>query len=669
MDEVELDDVHEHTPRGGIDRPGDRRAGSPYDARALSDQPREIRAAGSPLQGRTAWARNKAAPVREFLRAEAGSSIVLLVATIAALVWANVATSSYVSFWTTDLSISVGSHALDTDLRHWVNEGLMAFFFFVVGLEARREFDMGELRERRRITLPVLAGLGGMTVPILIYLAFNLGGAGSHGWGAAMSTDTAFALGMLALVGPRCPDRLRVFMLTVVVVDDVVALVVIAVAYTDHVAIRPLAVAIACFALALTVRTIGISQGLIYLAIGAVGWVALFESGVQPEIIGLALGLVTGAYAATRVDLERATQLVRSFREQPTPELAREARLGVASAISPNERAQALLHPWTSYAVVPIFALANAGVVINEHVLRRATSSPITVGIVLAYVIGKPVGIVCTSWLAVRASGGELRPPVGWAALRAGAALAGIGFTVALLISSLAFSGEKLAEAKIGVLVAAVGASVVGWALFRVLALISPEARARSLAQTADIIVDLAVAVDPDIDHIRGRDDAPVTIVEYADFECPYCGQAEPALRDLLAEFGDDLRYVFRHLPLLDVHPRAQIAAEAAEGAGEQGKFWEMHDELFAHQNALRPPDLVAYANALGLDGPRIEREVRHHEYSARIARDVESADLSGVTGTPTFFINGHRHQGAYDLASLATAVRAARQRAILVQS
>ncbi|MEO9175487.1 MAG: DsbA family protein, partial [Gaiellales bacterium] len=202
-----------------------------------------------------------------------------------------------------------------------------------------------------------------------------------------------------------------------------------------------------------------------------------------------------------------------------------------------------------------------------------------------------------------------------------------------------------------------------------VLALISPEARARSLAQTAETIVDLAVPVDPEIDHIRGRDDAPVTIVEYADFECPYCGQAEPALRDLLAEFGDELRYVFRHLPLPDVHPRAQIAAEAAEGAAEQGAFWEMHDELFAHQDALRPNELVAYAVRLGLDGERIERDVRHHEYAARIARDVESADLSEVTGTPTFFINGHRHHGAYDLASLAAAVRAARQRAVLVQT
>ena len=634
----------------------------------MNDHAGEIRASGSTLQGSTAWARTKAAPVRQFLRAEAGSSIVLLAATIAALVWANLATSSYGSFWTTDLSISLGSHSLDADLRHWVNEGLMAFFFFVVGLEARREFDMGELRERRRITLPVLAGIGGMSVPVLIYLAFNLGGAGSHGWGAAMSTDTAFALGMLALVGPRCPERLRVFMLTVVVVDDVVALVVIALAYTDHVAARALAMAIGCFALALIARALGISHGAVYLLIGGAGWIALFESGIQPEIIGLALGLVTGAYAATRVDLERATQLVRSFREQPTPELAREARIGVAAAISPNERAQTLLHPWTSYGVVPIFALANAGVVVDQHVLDRAIRSPITIGIFVAYVVGKPLGIVCTSWLAVRASGGELRPPVGWPALRAGAALAGIGFTVSLLISSLAFSGEDLAEAKLGVLAAAVGASVVGWALFRLLELISPEARARALAQTAETIVDLAVPVDPDIDHVRGPDDAPVTIVEYADFECPYCGQAEPALRDLLAEFGDDLRYVFRHLPLTDVHPRAQIAAEAAEGASEQGGFWEMHDALFAHQDALRPQDMVAYANDLGLDGERIEREVRRHEYTARVARDVESADLSDVTGTPSFFINGHRHHGAYDLASLAAAVRAARQRAVLAR-
>ncbi|MDX6565794.1 MAG: hypothetical protein QOE10_1456, partial [Gaiellales bacterium] len=187
------------------------------------------------------------------------------------------------------------------------------------------------------------------------------------------------------------------------------------------------------------------------------------------------------------------------------------------------------------------------------------------------------------------------------------------------------------------------------------------------LAQTTETIVDLAVPVDAEIDHVRGPEDAPVTIVEYADFECPYCGQAEPALRDLLAEFGDELRYVFRHLPLPDVHPNAELAAEAAEAAGKQGRFWEMHDELFAHQNALRPPDLIEYAAELGLDTARVERELRRNEHAARIARDVESAEMSNVSGTPTFFVNGHRHRGAYDLESLETAVRAARQRARLV--
>ena len=607
--------------------------------------------------------------MRAYLEAEAGSSIVLLCATIAALIWANAFTSSYLSFWTTELSISVGHSSIAEDLRHWINEGLMAFFFFVVGLEARREFDMGELRERRRITLPVLAGIGGMTIPVLIYLAFNLGGAGAHGWGAAMSTDTAFALGMLALVGPRCPERLRVFMLTVVVVDDVVALLVIAVAYTDSVSAGALIMALAVFALFLAIRAFGFSQGIVYLVLGVAGWLALYESGIQPEIIGLAMGLVTGAHAATRVDLERATQLVRLFREQPTPELAREARLGVSSAISPNERLQTLLHPWTSYGVVPLFALANAGVVIDRGLLERAIRSPITIGIFLAYVVGKPVGIVGTSWIASRLSRGKLRPPVGWPALGAGGALAGIGFTVSLLIASLAFHGQALAEAKLGVLAAAVGASLVGWLLFRILELIPERIRVRQLAQTTEIIVDLAVPVDPDLDHVRGPADAPVTIVEYADFECPYCGRAEPALRDLLSEFGDDIRYVYRHLPLPDVHPHAALAAEASEAAGKQGRFWEMHDLLFEHQDALHPPDLVEYATELGLDTARIERELRRNEYAARIARDTESAELSGVTGTPSFFVNGHRHQGAYDLESLETAVRAARQRALLTPS
>src|SRR5207253_2297 len=477
---------------------------------------------------------------------------------------------------------------------------LMTFFFFVIGLEARREFDMGELRQRRRIALPVLAGFGGMAVPVAIFLAANAGRPSAHGWGVAMSTDTAFALGMLALVGPRFPDRLRAFMLTVVVVDDVVALVVIATVYSEHVALTALLVAIGIVGAMLVVRAAGVRVGLVYAALGIATWVALFKSGVDPVCVGRVMGLLTYAYPAARADLERATDLFRLFREQPTPELERTARVGLRAAISPNERLQHLYHPWTSYVIVPLFALANAGIAINGGFLTRAFTAPITLGILVGYLAGKPVGILGASWLVTRVSGGRLRPPIGWAALAGGGSIAGIGFTVSLLIAGLAFRGAQLEEAKLGVLSAALCASLTTWLVFRTTALLPQRLRIRALLGTSDVIVDLDDPVDPGRDHIRGPAEAPVTVVEYGDFECPYCGQAEPVVRELLSDFGD-LRYVWRHLPLSDVHPRAQIAAEAAEAAADQESFWDMHDVLLEHQDALRPPDLIAYAEQLGL--------------------------------------------------------------------
>jgi Na+/H+ antiporter NhaA len=586
---------------------------------------------------------------------------------VVALVWANVASGSYESLWTTELSIRLGHWEVVEDLRGWVNEGLMTFFFLVVGLEARREFDMGELRERKRIALPVVAALGGMLAPVLIYLAFNAGGPGRSGWGVAMSTDTALALGVLVLVGPRFPQRLRIFLLTLVVVDDIVALLVIAFAYTDHVSLSALATAVALFGLLLLLRRFGISRGLLPVAVAVAIWVAMLESGVDPVVAGLAIGLVTSAYPAARGDLERVSDLVRAFREQPTPELAREAQLGVESAISPNDRLQHLLHPWTSFLIVPLFALANAGIVITGGLLRHAATAPITLGIVVGYVVGKPLGISVASFLATRLRPGRLRLPVGWPTLVGGGAVAGVGFTVSLLIASLAFTGERLEEAKLGLFGAALAAAIVGWTVFRVTALLPVSVRARLLAATAESIVDLDSPVDPERDHVRGPDDALVTLVEFGDFECPFCGQAEPVVRELLADFGDDLRYVFRHLPLSDVHPHAQLAAEAAEAANAQGAFWPMHDLLLEHQDALEPKHLVRYAEELGLDVERFREELRRRAYAPRVAEDVEDADASGASGTPTFFVNGRRHQGAYDVATLTTSVRAARERARLL--
>jgi Na+/H+ antiporter NhaA len=571
--------------------------------------------------------------VRDFLAAETGGAAVLLCAALAALVWANSPWHhTYESVWTTQFSIRLGDAGISLDLRGWVNEGLMTFFFLVVGLEAKRERDVGRLRDRRTLGIPFMAALGGMALPVAIYLAFNLGGAGAHGWGAAMSTDTAFALGVLAVVAPG-GTRLRVGMLTLAVFDDLIALIVIATAAA---------------------------------AVGVTFWMALYKSHIDPVIAGLALGLVTGAYPPQRAELERVVQLTRSFREQPTPKRARTARRGMSSAISLNERLQHSLHPWTSFVIVPLFALANAGIHIDAGLLKGAFSSPITLGIVAAYVVGKPLGVMASvalgRWLHIG------RRALSWPVIAGAGTVAGIGFTVSLLISSLAFDGRELEEAKLGVLVAAAVAATDAWGLFRLISHLPDSIRARQIAGTAEEIVDLSDDVDPDRDHIRGADDALVTLVEYGDYECPYCGQAEAVVRELLVSFGHDLRYAWRHLPLNEVHPNARSAAEAAEAAGAQGAFWEMHDRLFEHQDQLTTADLLLHAEALGLDADRVRDELDLRKYDQRVAEDVASADASGVAGTPTFFINGRRHHGDYDVDTLSAAVRAAQTRAALVR-
>jgi Na+/H+ antiporter NhaA/glutaredoxin len=479
-----------------------------------------------------------------------------------------------------------------------------------------------------------------------------------------MSTDTALALGLLVLVGREVPDRVRAFLLTVFVVDDIVALLVIAFVYTEHVEIWHLLLAIAAFAVLLALKRFGVGNVATYVVLGVVIWAAMLASGVDPVVAGLAIGLTATAYSPTRDDLEQATGLFRLFREQPTPELARSATQRLTATLSPNARLQRFYHPWTSYVIVPLFGLANAGIPIDTGFLRDAFTAPITWGILLGYVIGKPVAVIGSSWVIARATGGRVRPAVGWAAVTGSGTIAGIGFTVSFLIAALAFDGRELAEAKLGVLTAGVLAALVTGAVFRATALLSPERRAAALLGDADSLIDLVGDVDPERDHIRGPIDASVTVVEYGDFECPYCGLAEPAVAATRDE--PDVRFVWRHLPLSDVHPQAQLAAEAAEAAAAQGAFWPMHDLLLARQEHLLLPDLLGYAGELGLDVRRFQHDLMHDSQTARIAQDVESADLSGVSGTPTFFINGQRHYGAYDIDALSDAIATARTRAAI---
>ncbi len=604
----------------------------------------------------TPWTR-RLGPVREFVATENASALVLLLATVTALVWANSPWSaSYEAFWHTEVSLQFGNAELSLDLRHWINDGLMAFFFFVVGLEIRREFDMGELRERRRVATPVLAAIGGMLAPAVIYLAINAGEPTARGWGIAMGTDTAFALGILTLVGGATP-RVRTFLLTLVIVDDIVALLVIALAYTSDLSWGALAVAVALFGVVLVMRAAGVRHGVPYFMVGLAMWIATLASGVHATIAGVAVGLLATAYPPSRESLTRVSDQWRLFREEPTPQYARTASRSLALSVSPNERLQNLFHPWTSYVVVPLFALANAGVTLEAEVVRKVLTEPIFLGIVVGLVVGKPLGIVGMTWLVSRPRFGGFPRTVPWPPLVGAATVAGIGFTVSLLIADISFEGVELEEAKLGILAASIVASLLGWLAFTIIHRLPPARANKGADGLAPPILDLSDDVDPELDHVRGPMNAPVTLVEYGDFECPYCGQAEPVVRELVRTFGNDLRFVFRHLPLVDVHEHAELAAEAAEAAAAQGRFWEMHDRLMDNQASLIYPDLIRYARELGLDVDRFGEDLRSRRYATRIHRDITSADASGAAGTPTMFVNGRRHEGAHDIDGLAAAI------------
>jgi Na+/H+ antiporter NhaA len=471
-----------------------------------------------------------------------------------------------------------------------------------------------------------------------------------------MGTDTAFALGVLALVAGHFTALVRTFLLTVMIVDDIIALTVIALVYTEGVSLPALGAAVGFFLVVLIMQRAGVSNGVAYFLVGLAFWLATLASGVHATIAGVLMGVLASAYPPSQRDLQRTSALWRMFREQPTPEYARTASRSLLTTISPNERLQHLLHPWVSYAIVPLFALANAGVVIDAGTLGQAIGSPITLGIVLGLVVGKPVGIFLFSWLATRRWLGRLPLSVPWPALIGMAVVAGIGFTVSLLIASLTFTGVDLQNAKLGVIAASAIAAGLSWLAFRWLRRVPTRPGGSPSRQRPPL--DLTDPVDPEVDHIRGPVDARLTLIEYGDFQCPYCGRAEAVTRDLLHAFGDDLAFVFRHLPLSDVHEHAEQAAEAAEAAGAQGKFWEMHDLLLAHQGSLELEDLARHAADLGLDVDRFSEDLLSRRFAMRVARDVESADESGVAGTPSFFINGRRHYGAYDIDSLTEALR-----------
>ncbi|MHB1064082.1 MAG: Na+/H+ antiporter NhaA [Georgenia sp.] len=600
--------------------------------------------------------------VRRFVATENTGALALLTATLIALVWANSPwAASYEALWTARIGAHVGRIDLTLQTRDWVNEGLMAVFFFVAGLEVRRELDMGDLRERRRVAPVVLAALGGMIVPILLYLALNAGEPSARGWGIVMGTDTAFALGVLTLVRGASPP-VRAFLLTLVIIDDVVALTVIALAYTNDLSVPWLLAALALFGLVLVLRALRVRHGVPYLLTGVAVWAATLASGMEATVAGVALGVVFTAYPPARAGLRRAGAVWRQFRMAPSPALARQAGQAMVRAISPNERYQHLFHPWASYLAVPLFALANAGIPLGADTIGRAATSPITLGIVAGLVVGKLVGITATTWLVTRRWCGAYPLALPWPSLVGASSVAGIGFTVSLLIADISFTGTDLQDAKAGILAASGLAAALAWVAFRVIERLPRSLRSAGAGRLAPPLSDLAEPIDPDVDHLLGSPDAPVTLVWYGDFACHHSAAVHPVVDHLRQASADDLTVVFRHLPIPEIHPHAQLAAEAAEAATVQGKFWGMHATLFDHHDALTPRDLVRYATTLGLDPDRFTADLVARRHALRVERDVASADDSGAAGTPTFFINGRRHTGAHDHAALSAAIRRAHQ-------
>lgn len=590
-----------------------------------------------------AWLRSHASP-------ELLAAALLLLGTMAALIWANSpAGYSYAAFWHTEVGLRLGGTELSLSLHHLVNDGLMAFFFFIVGLEVKRELVLGELADRRLAMVPVLAAIMGLIVPALVFVLIDQGSTAASAWGMVISTDTAFLLGIVAILGQACPLPLRVFLLALAVVDDIGALAVIAVFYTEQLHLGFLALAAAGVGLMFALRWLKVWRGPAYLVLAALSWGMLYLSGVHATLLGVVIALITPAYRVRRAEVAEVERRTRVYLQNPHPGNAQAARLSIERSIPVGERLQALWRPWTDYLIIPLFALANAGVVLSMDALTAAFASPVTLGAVAGLVLGKPIGILLGCALAVGLKLGQLAPGIGKLHLAGGALLSGIGFTISLLIVELAIPDPTLADqARVGVLAASALAGLAGYALLRLARRLAPGEPAA--------VAELQPPVDAARDHILGPAQAPLTLVGFGDFDDYFQGWG--TIHELRERFGDRFRYVYRHIPS-PKHPNAYLAAEAAEAAAAQGKFWEMHDRLYQRTGTLGPADLLDHAAGLELDVPRFARELSARHHRQRVDQDLASAHASGIDASHSFFVNGQRYTGAHDAASLAAALLA----------
>jgi Na+:H+ antiporter, NhaA family len=420
-------------------------------------------------------------PFQDFAHKQSSSGIILVLVTVVALIWANSPWgNSYVALWGSKLTVGVGNFTLSKDLTHWINDGLMAVFFLVVGLEIKREVLVGELSSIRSAALPVAAALGGAVVPALIYAAINAGTEGAAGWGIPMATDIAFALGVLALLGERAPVGLKVFLTALAIVDDIVAVLVIAVFYTSDISWGALAIGGLFLGALVVANLIGVGRTLVYAVLGIGLWLAFLLSGIHATIAGVLLAFTVPAssFINPGAFLERSRYILDRFEqagEKGENVLTNEERQAALHALNhatyklepPLHELEHALHPWVVFAIMPIFALANAGVPLGGGI-AEALTSPVVLGIVAGLVVGKQLGITLFAWLAVKSGVSELPTGISWRQVYGAGWLAGIGFTMSLFISDLAFADNPLVDvAKLGILAASLIAGVVGWLILR----------------------------------------------------------------------------------------------------------------------------------------------------------------------------------------------------------
>lgn len=586
---------------------------------------------------------------------ENAAAALLLTFTLLAILWANSPWAhTYSEFWETHVGLSFGNMHGQLTVKELVNDALMAFFFFIVGLEVKAQFTIGELTERSRAVVPVVAAVAGLILPAVIFLLFNPTGDNASAWGVVISTDTAFLVGALAIIAPKYPARLRTFLLTLAVVDDVGALAAIALFYSERIRVIPLVIAVVLFAALIAVRYLPAAiRGIAYSILAVALWLALFNGGVHPTLAGVVVALVIPVFTPERQRVEAAIDVIRAFRQSPNSEYARAATRSLRDSISINERLVTSFGPYVSFGVLPLFALANAGVRLDADTVLAALHSPLTWGVVAGLVLGKLIGITGATWIVQRTGLGRLSPGLTLRRIAGGAALSGIGFTISLFIIDLAITNPRAADlARVGVLAASAIAFALGWAVFRLTDKLSPPV-AVGLKLVRDI--------DPERDHIRGRPDAPLTLVEYGDFECPFCSRATGSIDEVREHFGDELRYVWRHLPLERVHPRSLDAARASEAAALQGKFYDLAAMMFEFQDFLEWQHIYRYADQVGCDIAKFDDDLHSSRVLHRVDDDAQDAELMDLNATPTFFVNGVRHKGPWDAASLIRALEAGR--------